>query len=52
MCKKTRKSFLGVEATQMLDVSSIGEDFPLLVRHLVRAGLEHLDDDIGPLPWW
>jgi hypothetical protein len=35
-----------------LDVPSIGEDFALLVRKLVCAGLEHLDDDVRPFPWW
>jgi hypothetical protein len=35
---------------ELLDVPSIGEFFTFLVRQLVRAGLEHLDDDVGPFP--
>jgi hypothetical protein len=46
----TWKSFLRVEATKLLDVPSVGEFLVVLVRQLVGAGLEHFDDDIGPLP--
>jgi hypothetical protein len=40
-----------VEATLLLNVPSIGEDFAVLVRLLVRAGLEHLSDDVRAFPW-
>jgi hypothetical protein len=52
MCKKTWKSFLRVKATYLLDVPSVGADFALLVHQLVRARLEHFNNDVGPLPWW
>jgi hypothetical protein len=52
MCKKTWKLFLRVEVTLLLDVPGIGEDFSLLVHQLLHVGLEHFDDDVGPLTWW
>jgi hypothetical protein len=50
MHKMTWNSFLRVEATQLLDVPRVSEDFALLVCQLIRVELEHLDDDVGPFP--
>jgi hypothetical protein len=35
----------------MFYVPSVGEDFTLLVRELVHAGIEHFNDDVGLFPW-
>ena len=43
---------LRIEATELLYVPSIGEDFAIFVRQLVRAGLEHLGYDVWAFPWW
>ena len=36
----------------LLYVPSIGEDFAVFIRQLVRAGLEHLGDDGWAFPRW
>jgi hypothetical protein len=50
--QKTWKSFLRLEATWLLDIPSVGEFLTFLVRQLVCARLEHLDDNVGPLLRW
>ena len=43
---------LRIGATYLLYVLSVSEDFAVFVRQLVRAGLEHLGDDIWAFPRW